>query len=60
MKRKARSAVSLCERCRRNDWRRKGLLTCGRRASDSWVWCAASDHPEDVRWRDCGMWEPLR
>lgn len=36
MKRKARSAVSLCGRRRRNDWRRKGFPTCGRRASGSW------------------------
>ncbi len=60
MKCKVRSAVSLCERCRHNDWRRKEFVAYGRKASDSWVWCSASDRPEDVRWKDCGAWEPLR
>lgn len=55
--------VSLCERCRHNDWRRmQGVIDAFRDAGiprPSCIWCAASDRPEDLRFEACRSFDEL-
>ncbi len=50
-------SVSLCEKCRKNDWEHMSDIKAAYRESGKkepeHIWCKETDRPEDMRWRSC-------